>query len=80
MGMSSDGDQLDPVMPTLKVVVRVWSMKCIVVLCPGWKVSIQPGGLKIAADVVIDLLLLSIVPALAQFQATLMNAIKWNEC
>ena len=54
--MSSDGDH--PVMPTLKVVVRVWSMKCIVVPCLGWKVSIQPGGLKIA-DVVIDLVLLS---------------------
>ena len=31
MGVSSDGDQLDPFMPTLEVVVCAWSIKCIVV-------------------------------------------------
>ena len=36
MGMSSDGDQLDPVMPTLEVVIKC---KVEVVPCPGWKFS-----------------------------------------
>ena len=41
MGMSSDGDH--PVMPTLKVVVRVWSMKCIVASSMSGVESFHPA-------------------------------------
>ena len=44
-------------MPTLEVIVRAWSIECEVVPCPRWKVSVQPGRLKIS-DVIINLLLL----------------------